>query len=127
LALDTIVTPVLGWETVSNPSPAEPGAATESDEASRARRQVTLGAQGVALPDAIIAAVWNVADMTSVVFRENVTDAPLVIEDQTLDPHSIYVCVDGGLDSEIGAALLASKSLGLPGGTGPRASPSRTP
>jgi len=111
-ALDTIVTPVLGWETVNNPTPAEPGTVTESDEASRARRRVTLGAQGVALPDAILAGVWNVADVTSVVFRENVTDAPLVIEDQTLDPHSIYVCVDGGLDSEIGAALLAKKSLG---------------
>lgn len=111
-ALDTIVTPVLGWETVTNPTPAEPGTTTESDEASRARRRVTLGAQGVALPEAILSAVWNVADVTSVVFRENVTDAPLVIEDQTLDPHSIYVCVDGGLDSEIGAALLANKSLG---------------
>jgi len=112
LALDTIVTPVLGWETVSNPTPAEPGAATESDQDARARRRVTLGAQGVALPEAILAGVWNVADVTSVVFRENYTDDPLVIEDVTLDPHSIYVCVDGGLDSEIGAALLAKKSLG---------------
>jgi len=111
-ALDTIVTPVLGWETVDNATPAEPGAVTESDEASRARRRVTLGAQGVALPDAIIAGVWDVADVTSVVFRENVTNSPLVIEDQTLDPHSIYVCVDGGLDSEVAAALLAKKSLG---------------
>jgi len=112
LALDTIVTPVLGWETVSNPTPAEPGAATESDQDARARRRVTLGAQGVALPEAILAGVWNVADVTSVVFRENYTDAPLTIEDVTLDPHSIYVCVDGGLDSEVGAALLAKKSLG---------------
>lgn len=112
LALDTIVTPVLGWETVSNPTPAEPGAATESDQDARARRRVTLGAQGVALPTAVLAGVWDVADVTSVVFRENYTDAPVTIEDVTLDPHSIYVCVDGGLDSEIGAALLAKKSLG---------------
>lgn len=111
-ALDTIVTPVLGWETVTNPTPAEPGAETESDQDARARRRVTLGAQGVALPEAILAGVWNVADVTSVVFRENVTNAPLIIEDQTLDPHSIFVCVDGGLDSDIGAALLAKKSLG---------------
>lgn len=111
-ALDTIVTPVLGWETVTNPTPAEPGAATESDADARARRRVTLGAQGVALPEAILAGVWGVADVTSVVFRENYTDAPVIIEDVTLDPHSVYVCVDGGLDSEIGAALLAKKSLG---------------
>lgn len=111
-ALDTIVTPVLGWETVNNPTPAEPGASTESDEAARARRRVTLGAQGVALPAAVLAGVWGVADVTSVVFRENYTNAPVTIETVVLGPHSIYVCVDGGLDSEVAAALLAKKSLG---------------
>lgn len=110
--LNRIASAVLGWETVSNPAPAEPGALTESDEEARQRRRVTLGAQGVALPAAVLAGVFAVPDVSSAAFRENVTDAEVTIDGATLGPHSIYVCVDGGLASEIGAALLAKKSLG---------------
>lgn len=111
-ALDTIVTPVLGWETVTNPTPAVLGEPEESDLSARTRRRQTLALQGVALPEAILSGVHAVPDVRSALFRENVTAADIVIEGVTLTPHSIFVCVEGGTDEDIAAALLRKKSLG---------------
>lgn len=110
--LDTIVSGVLGWETVTNPTPAIPGKDEESDAAARRRRRDTLALQSVALPEAIISGLYTVDGVRSVLMRENYTDAPVVIEGVTLDPHSIYVAVTGGTDSAVAAMLLARKSLG---------------
>lgn len=110
--LDRIVSGVLGWETVTNPNPATLGREEESDLAARRRRRATLALQTVALPEAIVSGLFDLDGVRSVLFRENVTDAPLVIEDQTLDPHSIFVCVAGGTDADVAAELLARKSLG---------------
>lgn len=111
-ALDTIVTPVLGWETVSNPAIAEAGTAEESDIAARIRRRQTLALQGVALPEAIISGLHDTAGVKSLAFRENITAATIVIEGVSLVEHSIYVCVDGGTDDDVALMILRKKSLG---------------
>lgn len=110
--LNTIVTAVLGWETVTNPYTGEEGAPEETDAAARRRRRVTLALQGVALPEAIVSGINDLPGVKSMAFRENVTNAPLVIEGVTLSPHSVYACVDGGLDNDIGLMLLRKKSMG---------------
>lgn len=110
--LTQIVSGVLGWETVANPYPAELGASEESDIAARVRRRLTLAQQGVALPEAITSGVYDLPGVRSAVFRENYTDEPMTIEDVTLVAHSIYLCVDGGLDHDIALMLLRKKSLG---------------
>lgn len=111
-ALDQIVTGVLGWETVSNPYPAELGALQESDIASRVRRRLTLALQGVALPEAIVSGVYSLPGVRSALFRENFTNVAVTIEDVVLSPHSVYLCVDGGIDNDIALMLLRKKSLG---------------
>lgn len=111
-ALNTIVTPVLGWETVTNPYAAEEGEPEESDAAARRRRRLTLALQGVALGEAILSGLNALPGVKSALFRENYTDAPVTIDDIELAPHSIYACVDGGLDNDIGLMLLRKKSMG---------------
>lgn len=111
-ALQTIVTGVLGWETVNNPNAAELGRTEESDMAARARRRVTLGLQGVALPEAIISGLYDVEGVKSLKFLENTTNENMTVESVTLTPHSIYVCIDGGTDNDVAWALLQKKSLG---------------
>lgn len=111
-ALNRIVTPVLGWETVSNPSPAQLGTETESDLAARERRRQTLALQGTALPEAIVSGLVATPDVSSVLLRENVTNAAIVIDSVTIDPHSILAVVDGGLDSDVAMTLLRNKSMG---------------
>lgn len=110
--LNTIASGVLGWETVSNPDPASLGKAEESDAAARRRRRATLALQTVALPEAIVSGVFDVDGVRSVLFRENVTNAPIVLDGINLDPHSIYVAVEGGTDLDVATELLARKSLG---------------
>ncbi len=111
-ALNLIVTGILGWDMVTNPTAATLGHDEETDLASRQRRRNTLSLQNVALPEAITSALYDTPNVRSLTFRENVTPVSIVIEGVTLVPHSIYVCVDGGTDGDVAATLLANKSLG---------------
>lgn len=111
-ALNQIVTGVLGWETVTNPNAAVLGQDEESDIASRIRRRQTLALQGVALPEAIVSGLHTVEGVKSLAFRENVTNASVVIEGVTLVEHSVYACVNGGTDQDVAKMLLRKKSLG---------------
>lgn len=111
-ALNTPVSGVLGWETVTNATAGVVGQLAESDVASRLRRLQTLALQGVALPEAIISGLMDTEGVRSLSFRENVTDGPLVIDGVNLVEHSIYCCVDGGTDLDVATAILAKKSLG---------------
>lgn len=110
--LNTIVTPVLGWETVSNPYAAEEGEPEESDQAARRRRRLTLALQGVAIGEAITSGVNALPGVKSMAFRENPTNATVTIEGVDLVAHSVFACVDGGLDNDIALMLLRKKSAG---------------
>jgi len=110
--LSQVVTAVLGWDQVTNLTAAVLGQNGETNPASRLRRKNTLALQGVALPQAITSALYDLVDVKSLTFRENVTDEEAVIDGITLVPHSIWVCVDGATDVEVADSLLMHKSLG---------------
>jgi uncharacterized phage protein gp47/JayE len=111
-ALNRIVTAVLGWETVSNPTAAEPGTAEESDAAARLRRRQTLGLQSVGQGPSILAGLYAINGVRSVCYRENYMSAPVVIEGVTIAGRSIYVAIKGGTDTQVATALLDRKSAG---------------
>lgn len=81
-SLTTVVSSVLGWETVLNNPSGSPasvttlGASTQADQQFRAYRNNTLGFQGVALPIAITSALYAVPGVTSLTFLENYNSAP---------------------------------------------------
>ena len=110
--LTRIVDSVLGWETITNPAPATPGVAQESDEDSRNRRRNTLGLQGRSVAAAVTANLTAVRGVRSLAFRENITDQTATIDGVSLLPHSVWACVDGGADVDIAGALLRSKTAG---------------
>lgn len=111
-ALTTIVSNVLGWETVTNPTAATLGTTTQSDQAARAYRNNTMAFQGVALPIAITSALYNVAGVTSLTFQENIAATTQTINGISMIGHSVYACVEGGTDNDVAAALLENKSSG---------------
>lgn len=76
-ALNTIVTNVLGWETVNNPTAGVLGTSTQSDQAARALRNNTLAFQGVSLAEAITSALYATEGVTSLTFRENYESSPV--------------------------------------------------
>lgn len=114
--LTTIVSTVLGWETVNNVIEATLGTEVQSDISARREREETLGAQGSGLAVAIFANVRAVAGVTSLVFRENFTNAPIVLPAPdaavALVANSVWVCVAGGSDADVASALLGAKSGG---------------
>lgn len=111
-ALNQIVDNVLGWETITNTLAAVLGQNQQTDAALRKKRVRTLALQGVALPEAITSALYDVPEVKSLTFRENVTNAPATIDGVLMVEHSIFVCIDGGADEEIAQTILATKSLG---------------
>lgn len=75
--LATIVSNVLGWETVDNGTAGVLGSATQSDQAARALRDNTVGFQGVALPVCITSALYYVNSVKSLSFLENYNSTPM--------------------------------------------------
>jgi Baseplate J-like protein len=111
-ALTTIVSNVLGWETVTNGTAGTLGSTTQSDQAARALRQNTLAFQGVSLAEAITSALYATEGVTSLTFQENVSASTQTINGISMVAHSIYACVEGGTDTAVAAALLENKSSG---------------
>lgn len=111
-ALNQVASSVLGWEQVNNPTSAALGVNRETDIASRKRRRNTLALQSISLPEAVISRVYGVDGVRSMTFRDNDTNSTQVIDGVTLLPHSVWACVDGGEETDIATALLASKTGG---------------
>jgi hypothetical protein len=117
-ALATIVSNILGWETVTNNPSGSPasattlGSTTQSDQAARALRQNTLAFQGVSLAEAITSALYATEGVTSLTFQENVAASTQTINGISMVAHSIYACVAGGTDLAVATALLENKSSG---------------
>lgn len=110
--LDSVASSVLGWETVSNPSPAIPGLDVQSDASARRARKNTLAIQGMSVSEAVTSDLYAIEGVRSLSFRENISNTTQVIDGITLVPHSIWVCVDGGSTVEIGEALHRVKTVG---------------
>lgn len=109
--LTQIISPVLGWETLNNPTGAALGTVTESDSSLRKRRQQQLY-RGSALLNSISSAVKNVDGVLSVYADENYTSVVKTVDGISIQPHSIYVVADGGSDKDIAQAIWQHKSLG---------------
>ena len=109
-SLVLIVDAVLGWEAVQNDAAGILGSFVQSDESLRLSRRQTLARQGQSTPVAVTSALYALPDVRSLQFRENITDADMVIDGILLRYHSVWTCVDGGTDNDIALALLGSKT-----------------
>ncbi len=113
--LTVIVTPVSGWNSVTNALDAEMGLADETDAELRARREEELRVQGSANLDAIEQDVQQVTGVIDATGFENDTDVTV----GALPPHSFRIVVWDGPsqaadDDEIAQAIWDSKPVGIP-------------
>lgn len=111
--LTTIVSNILGWETVTNPANATLGTTTQSDISAKLLRQNTLAAQGMGLAASITAAVYLLAPNTSLTFQENIAGTTETINGIPMISHSLYTCVSSTATLQsIAQAISNSKNGG---------------
>lgn len=112
-ALNTIVTPVSGWDSVSNTYDGVPGYDTESDNIFRERITANmLQKRARSALGAIVDNVAAISNVVSVVGRENVSDTTATIDGIEMAPHSIYLAILGGEDKTIARVIAQQKTLG---------------
>jgi len=121
--LTNITSNVLGWETITNSVSATLGTETQSDISARSERNDTLALQGAGLTEAMFSNIRAVAGVSSLSFRENITNATAIIDGVTLVAHSIWACVDGGTNADVANAIVESKSSGSNWNNGNSANP----
>lgn len=107
--VNKIMTPTLGWQTVSNPAAAAVGQAVETDAQLRARQK-----QSVALPSrsvfegilASVAAIDGVSAISGIDNDSSQTDA------NGIPSHSVAIIADGGDTQAIADAIFRKKGPG---------------
>ena len=104
-------TGINGWETITNTAPATVGSALESDASFKARLLESIFS-GSALFGNYASACYAVEGVSDVYAYDNPNDYELVLDNITIPPHSVYVCVNGGNSEDVAYALYEIKSAG---------------
>lgn len=108
--LTNITTPILGWDSVTNPLSASEGSATETDEELRARFRETKYARATNILEALYSDLISLEGVDEVVIYENDTD---VTDENGIPAHSFQPIVLGGLSQQIGNTIWENKPLGI--------------
>ncbi|MFM0044133.1 baseplate J/gp47 family protein [Paraburkholderia sediminicola] len=108
-AINQINTPTRGWQTVSNPAAAVPGAPVESDAALRQRQAISTSLSAQTPLQAIISNVANTPGIGRNAIYQNDTS---VTDSNGIPDHSIAVVVEAGDIVTIAQAIAAKKSPG---------------
>ena len=110
--VNTIIDGVLGWETVTNNDDAVAGKLEQSDVSTRRQRKVELGGNAINNTLAIVTAISALENVSSLTFRENISESTVIIDGVEMVPKSTYVCVDGGVDQDIAEEYYRVRSGG---------------
>lgn len=110
-SLEQIVSPVSGWETITNAAAGTLGADMESDADLRARRKASLY-QGSGYINSMYRALYYVPNLKSAYIYENKTANSETTDGITIPGHSLYVVADGGTDADVAQAIFNTKSAG---------------
>lgn len=105
-----IATPILGWDSVTNPIAASPGSLEETDEELRLRFRNSKFDRATNTLDAIYTALIGVDNVEEVVIYENDTDA---VDGNGVPGHSFLPIVLGGLSTDIANAIWENKPIGI--------------
>ena len=108
-AVNKIVTPTAGWQSVTNVAAATPGNPIESDAELRARQATSTSIAALTVLEATVALVASLSGVLEVKPYENDTSAT---DTNGLPPHSIALVVRGGVAADIAAAIMRKKTPG---------------
>lgn len=107
--ITTILTPQLGWQSVTNTDAAIAGAPIESDAALRARQSVSVAQPSQSPLVGVIGAVAAVPGVTRYTGYENPTGS---VGSNSIPAHSIAIVAEGGDSTAIAEAIANHKTIG---------------
>ena len=110
LTIDTITTPIFGWNSVVQPAAASAGFNKETDSQLRSRFSESKFTRGSNILEALYSELISLDGISDVVIYENVTD---VVDARGIPPHAFMVLVAGGLEGEIAEAIWANRPAGI--------------
>ena len=103
---------VVGLTSVTNAAAGVTGVAVEGRQAFELRRQQTVAHNAMGPLDALAGEVLSVPGVSDVYVTENSAAEPVTTGGVTLPPHSLYVCVNGGVDADVALAIVRKKPPG---------------
>lgn len=109
--IQSIQSPVIGWDTVTNPSAAVEGTNIETDSELRTRYALAKFQDSVNTYEAIYAAVLKIDGVEQIIIYENETDTALI--SPPVPAHSFYPIVLGGSSIDIAKAIWDNKPAGI--------------
>lgn len=111
-SLTKIIDGTLGWETITNITPATLGQLRQSDASYKQEFYDNGLFSGMSLIEDYDNALMQVENVISARVIENGLSTTKVVDNITLLAHSVYACVDGGNDTDVANALFYRKSAG---------------
>src|SRR3990167_538409 len=105
-----IITPVLGWDSVTNPLEASAGTLKETDEELRIRFRNTKLERSSNILDSLYSALLNLTGVDEVAIYENDTD---ITDSNGVLPHSFLPIVLGGSSQLIADTIWENKPMGI--------------
>lgn len=111
-SLNRIYRTVTGWDTITNASDGVPGRAVETPSEFEARRAASVAINAAGILPAVRGAVLNVSGVADAYVTENTTGTSATIGGVSVAAHSLYVCVYGGSDADVAAAIWSKKPPG---------------
>lgn len=108
--ITNIVTPILGWDSVTNPLAASEGRLQETDEELRIRFRNTKLERSSNILDSLYSALLNLDGVEEVRIYENDTD---ITDSNGVLPHSFLPVVLGGSSQLIAETIWKNKPMGI--------------
>ena len=108
--ITSITTPILGWDSVTNPIAATEGNLRETDEELRLRFRNSKFERATNTLDAVYSALIGVTGVEQVILYENDTDA---VDGNGVPAHSFLPIVVGGTSVDIANVIWRNKPIGI--------------
>jgi len=109
-SITNILTPVLNWDSVTNPYNAVSGSNQESDSELRERFRSSKASRASNIIESLYSSLEALDNVEEVVIYENVMDT---VDASGIPGHSFMSLVLGGVDSEIAQAIWNNKPAGI--------------
>ncbi len=109
-AVWTILTPTLGWTSVTNANPSAPGNPVESDAALRLRQSSSVALPSLSILDGLVGALKGLPGITRLAAYENPTSSTTP---DGRPPYSLALVVEGGDSQTVANTIAAKKGVGV--------------